>query len=259
MENETRAKALNAEAQAVGSSLSNDTKHFNDYHVCPISLGFDSQTASTTQLADHFERMGLFGYRDTLEEHRIDGSLASLLTDGDLRDMGIVCVGDRLRIRSILDKLKRRERMRDRNDVLWEGEERIYFTDCERLCITCGGCCPDDPSTYALTSTHLKVKNVFPLRICRLRLPCCLEYKVDNIDLSTVDGVDVIGIPAPSCMRVFCCADGKEWVDLHRVRRRDGQGTASGVNRIVLQQGAGEKVSDLIRNQVAEVQVMERY
>merc|ERR1711957_997396 len=79
---------------------------------------------------------------------------------------------------------------------------------------TCFGCCPEDPSTYALMSNHIKIKSVNPTRIGPIRLCCCNEYATNNVDLTYVADVDVRGIPAPCCERIICCAPGKDVVNI---------------------------------------------
>ena len=118
---------------------------------------------------------------------------------------------------------------------------------------TMGGFCPVDPSTYKLTSNHLKVKKVQPVRCGPVRLCCCgASYKSNNIDLSKVDDVDVIGVPAPCIQRSFCCSGGKDLVEVESRFEKGGK------IFLTLEEGHGDVVANLILNQVEESQKMER-
>ncbi len=75
-----------------------------------------------------------------------------------------------------------------------------------------------------------------------------------NIDLSNVDDVEVMGVPAPCCHRTLCCSNGKDLIEVDS--RSDGRG--NGKIFLVLQEGHGEPVANLILNQVEESQKMER-
>lgn len=212
-------------------------------------------TWDVERLGVYFRKRGLGEYTNVLQKHKITGRLAPLLSDDDLKDMGITCVGDRLMFKHHLRELSRMERSHRRLEPLWEGRERIFFSQWDQCCWTMGGFCPVDPSTYKLSTNHLKVKKVQPVRCGPLRL-CCFgaSYVTNNIDLSKVDDVDVIGIPAPCCNRVFCCASGKDLVEV------ESRFESRGHNKITLHlaEGEGEGVATMILNQVEESQKMER-
>lgn len=177
------------------------------------------------------------------------------MSDDDLREMGITVVGDRLMFKHHLRELSRMERSHQRLQPLWEGQERIFFSHWDKCCFTMCGFCPVDPSTYKLTANHLKVKKVQPVR-CGPFWLCCFgsSYVTNNIDLSKVDDVDVVGIPAPCCCRVWCCASGKDLVEV------ESRFESRGHNKITLYlaEGQGEAVATMILNQVEESQKMER-
>lgn len=148
------------------------------------------------RLGVFFRRQGLMSndYQEMLVKHKITGQLAPLLQDDDLKEMGMTIVGDRLRLKRSLKELSRRERYHKRIAALWQGEERLFFSSCHQQCWTVGGLCPVDPSTYKLTTNHLKVKRVLPARCGPIPLTCCFgaTYTSNNIDLSKVDDVDVV-------------------------------------------------------------------
>jgi len=207
------------------------------------------------QLGTYFRKRGLGAYFETLQKHKITGQLAPLLGDDDLKEMGVNIVGDRLMFKHHLQDLSRRERYNKRIQSLWEGTERIFFSECDKQCFTCNGFCPVDPSTYKLTPSHLKVKRVQPVRCGPFRLFCFgPSYVSKNIDLSKVDDVDVMGIPAPCCHRTCCCARGKDLIEVESRFEAKGHGKIF----LVLEEGHGEAVANLILNQVEESQKMER-
>ena len=205
------------------------------------------------QLGLFFRHRGLGAYCSTLKEHNITGRLAPHLSDDHLKEMGINCVGDRLMFRHYLKDLSRQERYRKRVESLWEGKEQIFFSGYDKNCWTMCGFCPVDPSTYKLSRNHLKVKKVQPVRLGPIRL-CCFgaSYVSNNIDLSKVDDVDVMGIPAPCWQRTCCCASGKDLVEVESRFEKDGKVT------LALPEGHGEVLANLILNQVEESQKMER-
>jgi SAM domain (Sterile alpha motif) len=237
------------------NSHAQDEQEISNYHE------WDAQ-----RLGVFFRKKGLGDYQDLLVQHKLTGHLAPLLSDGDLKDMGIGIVGDRLLFRHVIQQLSRRERFHKRITSLWDGQEQVFFSPAEENCMTLCGFCPIDPSTYKLTTSHLRVKKVQPIRCGPIRLTCCFgaSYVSNNIDLSKVDDVDVMGIPAPCVLRVCCCANGKDLVEVEsRFLEKNHYGnnsnaTAGGKVFLQLPEGHGEAVANLILNQVEESQKMER-
>mmetsp|Transcript_22485 Transcript_22485/g.25595 ORF Transcript_22485/g.25595 Transcript_22485/m.25595 type:complete len:236 (+) Transcript_22485:165-872(+) len=205
------------------------------------------------RLGVFFRKRGLGNYNEVLRKHNITGKLAPLLNDDDLKEMGINIVGDRLMFKHHLQDLARRERYNHRIESLWEGKERVFFSELEKSCATCCGFCPVDPSSYKLTTNHLRVKKVRPVR-CGPIVLCCFgpSYVSSNIDLSKVDDVDVVGVPAPCCQRTFCCASGKDLVEVESRFEKDGK------TFLTVEEGHGDKICTLILNQVEESQKIER-
>jgi len=209
--------------------------------------GYEAWNAE--KLADYFETQGLGDYREVLMYHKITGKIAPQLTDADLKDIGVKIVGDRCRFRHQIKALGRKARHVERTRLHWAGKERLFFGWAEWALGTCCGLFPEDASTYKLTSNHLKVRTVDPVRCGPFRLCCCAKYSMNNIDLSHVDDVDMEGYPAPFIQQCLCCAEGKEVLEVS---------TNDGDINIVLKAGNGEHVSNLIMNQVEECQMMER-
>eukprot|EP00980_Cylindrotheca_fusiformis_P010868 scaffold2466_cov120-Cylindrotheca_fusiformis.AAC.4 len=203
-------------------------------------------------VAGFLRKSGLGDYSEVFLKHKISGRLIHLLTENDLKDMGINIVGDRLRIKSLTNALGKKKRYDRRAKVWWEGTERIYFSDAQKCCCTFGGCCPEDPSTYKLTTNHLKIKTVEPRRIGCVRLPCCNDWSVNNVDLSQVVDVDVVGEPAPCFQRVCCCAHGKGYVEI----TTESPGALDNDDRIrlSLEKHEADKASELILANIEECQ-----
>jgi len=205
------------------------------------------------KLGSYFQKQGLGMYAPVLKKHRITGRLAPLLSDDDLKEIGVEVVGDRLMFRHHLKSLCRQARLSKRVEALWEGEEQIFFSAWDRHCWTLCGICPVDPSTYKVTTNHIKVRRVQPVR-CGPVLLCCYgaTYRSNNIDLSKVDDVDVLGIPAPCVQRMCCCARGKDLVEVESRFEKGGK------IMLTLEEGRGEAVANLILYQVEESQKIER-
>eukprot|EP00980_Cylindrotheca_fusiformis_P016299 scaffold4841_cov132-Cylindrotheca_fusiformis.AAC.12 len=202
---------------------------------------FDSWDSE--QLGLFFRRKGLGEYCGALKKHKITGRI----------EIGIDVVGDRLMFRHHLKDLSRKDRFNKRMQALWQGTEQIFFSDHDRAFWTCGGLFPIDPSTYSLSTNHLRVRKVQPVRCGPVRL-CCFGayYYSNNIDLSKVDDVDVIGIPAPCFQKTCCCAKGKDRIEVESRFEKGGKVS------IILEEGQGDIVAAMILNQVEESQKMER-
>lgn len=232
--------------KSIHSSNKKDSNN-NDQSFRQV-IGYESWDENA--LADYFQRNGLGDYREVLVNHKINGKIAPLLTDDDLKDMGISIVGDRCRFRHHIKNLSKKARQVQRSKILWEAKERLFFGRGDACINTCCGLLPEDPSTYKLTSSHLKIRQVEPTRCGPITFCCCTEYSVNNIDLSQVDDVDYAFKPAPCVQQVFCCAGGKEIVDVST--ENDGHVF------LALKEGTGEHSSSLIMNQVEESQHIER-
>ena len=209
---------------------------------------------STQDLADYFKsRMGDLGqdYSEMMLKHNIDGKVAHRLKDNDLKDMGVTSVGDRLRIMQEFEKIERIQQQKNREKVIWQGKEVLYFTWWDQCLKTCCGCCPDDPDIYTLTGAHLTIKHTDPYRCGPIR--CCFghKYEIDNIDLSNVTDADVKGVPPTCCQQVCCCGKPQEHIYLKT--------NIDAKEKIMkLEKEVGANVSRKILNQVEIMQRMER-
>lgn len=204
---------------------------------------------NSQQLADYVSSKGLGDYSEMMMENNITGQVAHRLTDSDLTEMGITKVGDRLKMMQALESLKKAQQQQKREQVLWEGKEVLYFSCWDKACSTCCGCCPDDPSTYKLTSTHLEIKTVEQFRIGPITCCCGHSYEIDNVDLSGINDADVKGVP-PSCWQQCCCGATQEHVCIKT--------SSEGDKILKLPEGEGQTVARTIKNQVEVMQRMER-
>jgi|AntRauTorckE5430_2_1112549.scaffolds.fasta_scaffold17158_1 hypothetical protein len=228
-----------------GNNLSK-TKSFSD--------SYDSWT--TEQFADYIAGQGLVEYKPCIIAHKITGKLAPLLSELDLKEMGIKCIGERLRFRLIVENLKRKSRILNRTRCIWQGEERVFYSETSAFVFTLCGCCPIDPSIYKLQGSHLKIKTVKPFRIGRIRCCCCgSEYTNSNVDLTYVADVDVIGVPASCCERILCCAPGKDIVDIE-IRGYGGGDVTN--HKLILRESEGDRVASLIINGIEDSQKIDR-
>jgi len=175
---------------------------------------------SPQQLADCFkQRAAKMGGGDCSEmtlKHEIDGKVAHRLKDGDLLQMGVTSVGDRLRTMEEIDKLERSLQQKAREKVIWSGKEELHFAWFAQRCCTCCGCCPDDPAEHSLTGAHLTIATHQPTR-CGPACCCCgHRCAIDNLDLSHVMGADVA-----SCSAVNRCVVAAN----HKKKITSGRGT----------------------------------
>ena len=219
-----------------GSTVSN----VEDYHNWDAAQ-FAEYLKTTAGLGDYYE---------TLIQHKVTGQVAPHLTDHDLKDMGISTVGDRKTFLNAISVLQKEQRKQEREKVIWEGEEVLFFSCWDRALGTCCGCCPVDASQYKLTGTHLVIKTVNPCRVGPMRCCCNHQYVIDNVDLTHVEDVDVKGIPAPCCLHTFCCGVSQDHV--HAKSKSDGE------KILKIAKGQGEVVARMISNQIEEAQKIER-
>lgn len=232
---------------AEDSSIEKKVEISNNEEQCPSNW-------SSKKLAHHIAESGLGDYSEMIMQHKITGKLALILGDQDLKDMGVTVIGDRLRLKEALGSLKSKSKysLNSRSHVLWEGVEKRYYNDSEKDFATCFGIMPDDPGTYKLTGTHLKIKTVHPLRFGPAHLRCWFEYGLQNVDLTQIADIDVMTTAAPCPQRVFCCARGRDVIDIKT--------NASPRKRVILlvNEGEGDYVSNMIMTQAEEASHMDR-
>jgi hypothetical protein len=120
-----------------------DYKNFDDASTIFGANAEDFDKWDSQQLADFLSSAGLMAYKKMVLDHKITGKFAHLLTDEDLKDMGMIVVGDRLRFKQLMMTMGRKARFCSSTKVVWSGEEQNYYTEAEQFCCTCMGIIPD--------------------------------------------------------------------------------------------------------------------
>lgn len=137
---------------------------------------------SAHDFAEHLKtKCGLGQYYEMVVQHDVTGKVAPRLSESDLKEMGIKSIGDRKRFQEAVETMQKSARKKEREKVIWEGKEVLWFSCWDAACGTCCGCCPADPSTYRLTGTHLVIKTISPTRCGPVRCCCGHEYEIDNV------------------------------------------------------------------------------
>ena len=136
------------------------TASSTDYHSVDDGSLFganaeDFDKWDSQQLADFLASAGLMAYRKMVLDHKITGKFAHLLTDEDLRDMGMIVVGDRLRFKQLMMTMGRKARFCNSTKAIWTGEEQTYYSDIEHFVCTCMGLIPDGKHYYSRLSLEI--------------------------------------------------------------------------------------------------------
>jgi len=205
---------------------------------------------SANDVADHLRKKGLGDYMEIFIKNNIDGEVVDSLGADNLKEMGVSKIGDRIKILKSFNAIRTAKTYQEFDKKIWEGEEVLYVTCCDKLCSTCCCLCPEDPSTYELTSNHMIIKQIDPCRFFCIRCGCCEgSYAIDNVDLSQVVDVDIKGLN-PSCFQRLCCGRTVEKVFIK---------TYSNETKIlILGKQDGQPVANKIKLQVEMMQRMER-
>ena len=202
------------------------------------------------QLSEYLRSKGLGDYAELFLNNNVTGSVAHRLTEANLKEMGVSKVGDRLAIMQALETLRKAKKLQEREKVIWTGTEQLYFSRYDALCSTCCGCCPDDPAQYKLMTNHLEIKTQQPNRCGPCKFCWGHAYEIDNIDLSEIRDVDMQGV-SPTCFNACCCCGAPQ----EHLRLTTG---AEGEKVLRLKKGQGTDLQRKIKNQVEQMQVMER-
>jgi hypothetical protein len=141
---------------------------------------FENWTAA--ELGEYLKvHADLGDYYEVILEHDITGKVAPKLGEDDMKEMGMKSIGDRKRLQLAIVDLQKAARKQEREKVIWEGQEILWFSCWDAAMGSCCGCCPMDPATYKLTGTHLVIRTEKPCYCGPFR--CCFghEYNVDNV------------------------------------------------------------------------------
>lgn len=211
--------------------------------------GFDAW--SEHELAKYLrDKAGLGDYYELLIKHKVTGRVAPRLTDADLKEMGISNIGDRKLFGRALEDLQNAERKQNRQQVLWEGQEVLFFSCWDGCTAQCCGLCPIDAPQYQLTRTHLVITTIDPCRVGCIMCCCNHKYEIDHVDLTHVVDADVKGVPAPCIQQCCCCGSAQD----HIVIKTRTEGN----KMLKLKKGEGLRVAQMVTHQIEEAQQMER-
>eukprot|EP00656_Telonema_subtile_P058069 TRINITY_DN9715_c0_g1_i2.p1 TRINITY_DN9715_c0_g1~~TRINITY_DN9715_c0_g1_i2.p1 ORF type:complete len:235 (+),score=49.81 TRINITY_DN9715_c0_g1_i2:36-740(+) len=159
----------------------------------PNSLASNVTGWSTKDVVAWAISKGFEPYSSKLANHQIDGKILPLLGEAQLREMGFDLIGPRIAFLNALKGIQKAERMKQRNEILWEGEEVRLGP--------CGGCCPfgfpcccfTQPAAYYKLN-HYKVSISEADHNCAvcpcLSSICGYTFKTDNVDLDQIQDVD---------------------------------------------------------------------
>jgi len=201
-------------------------------------------------IAGYLKSKGLEDFSEFFLSNGITGQVLHRLEDNDLKEMGVTKVGDRLKIMEALETLKKAKTLQDREKVIWEGTEILYFSSGHQCFVTCCGCCPQDPSEYKLMSNNLEIKTQNPCRCGPIRCCCGHSYDIDNVDVSGIVDADVKGVSPPCLYQICCCGAMQEHIHVETA--------AEGEKILRLPKGEGQAAARKIKNQVETMQMMER-
>lgn len=213
----------------------------------------DFTTWSSLEVTAYIQSKEQIGnYAEMFQKHKIDGTIAHRLTDSDLKEMGVFAIGDRHRILSALEKLRMAKDQKDRERILWQGEEILYWSCCHKCCSTCCFMCTEDLEAYTLRANFLEIRRPDYNKCGSIK--CCFghSYQIDTVDLSNVRDVELEGVPPPCLQQCLCCAKSQEHVRVNLSEPKNG------CELLRLRKGEGQDVSRKIKNQVEVMQVMER-
>ena len=102
----------------------------------------DFDSWDSHRLAEFLSSAGLSAYKKMVIEHKITGKHAPLLSDDDMRDMGMIVVGDRLRFKQLMMTMGRKSKFCNSSKAIWSGEEQKYYSDTQQFLGTCFGMVP---------------------------------------------------------------------------------------------------------------------
>merc|ERR1711920_175716 len=116
-----------------------------------------------------------------------------MLTKEDLKDLGLITLGDRLAMAKEVQSLRVREKMAKRKEKIAELIQAWDGSCFSRVTQTCCGLFPWDPDRYILTSTNLRIKSYDVYRLCGIwRMTCCGgTWTSDNIALNRIVDVNI--------------------------------------------------------------------
>jgi len=191
-------------------------------------------------------------YAELFLKHNVDGSVVHTLKDTDLKEMGIATLGDRYKVVAAINGLKEARAQKDREKILCEGTEALYFGWCDQCQKTTCFSTIMDTEKYILRYNFLEIRRPEAKRVGRWRLCFGNSYKTITVDLSNISNVELDMIPPPCFDKFICGAKGFDKVIVNLSTPQNG------FEVLQLQRGEGEFMKRKLMNQVEIMQVMER-
>lgn len=211
---------------------------------------FDKWT--TDDVAKFLEGVNLGDHQQAFIDNKILGKHLPLLTKDDLKDLGLITLGDRLAMAKEVQSLRVREKMSKRKEKLAEEIEAWNGSCLSRVSQTCFGLFPWDPDRYILTSTNLRIKSYDVYRLCNIwRMTCCGgTWTSDNIALNRVIDVDLREYK----VGVLCCVEDKAELHFQMAAGADADSETSRLqSRDILVEGEiGAKFQQQLRDAIEE-------
>eukprot|EP00413_Alexandrium_margalefii_P012580 CAMPEP_0204528722 /NCGR_PEP_ID=MMETSP0661-20131031/9679_1 /ASSEMBLY_ACC=CAM_ASM_000606 /TAXON_ID=109239 /ORGANISM="Alexandrium margalefi, Strain AMGDE01CS-322" /LENGTH=234 /DNA_ID=CAMNT_0051534715 /DNA_START=99 /DNA_END=803 /DNA_ORIENTATION=+ len=207
-------------------------------------------------VANYFSQKGFREYANLWVKHKLSGERMVMLQPGDLQDMGITTIGDRIGIQKELRVLKSGARALERSRVLAEFKQGYHGSDLMKfLYENCGGglCCPREADRYTVTGHTLKIRQYHIHRIFGgWKCGGCLGgvWKYDTIQLDRITDVDTeittvgIGMMASTKCWVFVSAQAGMDAETQQARVENHQ--------LFLEKEDGEKLAETLQHRIAE-------
>ena len=205
----------------------------------------DPSSWGTEEVGTWLGSIGMGEYAAYFAKHQIVGDILHMLNEELLKEVGVACVGHRVKLAKECAALYKSYENRLRFRVHWEADQIMYPSGC---CdwflkqLMCYRCC-QDPDHYKLTGAFLYLSTED--RRKRKGNLCEESRETRTIDLSTVAGVSDYHVD--NCFDCGCAADVIK-VELNAELGLDS------VRPILVKKGQGYKISAMITRAVEEAQ-----
>eukprot|EP00472_Partenskyella_glossopodia_P003330 CAMPEP_0197532466 /NCGR_PEP_ID=MMETSP1318-20131121/39795_1 /TAXON_ID=552666 /ORGANISM="Partenskyella glossopodia, Strain RCC365" /LENGTH=244 /DNA_ID=CAMNT_0043089033 /DNA_START=70 /DNA_END=804 /DNA_ORIENTATION=- len=207
---------------------------------------FKSVTDWTVQaVGDYVANSGFPDLAPKFMAHKIDGSVLYYLGREELIEVGVTCVGDRLKIQRQIGQLQTQARAEFRNAVTWEAlESRVTCCLGWEACFGFPCCwCQPPREVYRLTRSSLRVE-YYDLKNNCCGMWCGGRLTIDNWELETIVDVDTATDNPRACT---VCDYPRSSVEV--TNRKDS------VVRMFLKIDEADAVQQAIRDAVAEAKI----
>ena len=211
--------------------------------VTPRATGFKQW--SSRRVGEWLTQLNLGEYAEAFAAHRVQGDLLELLSEEHLRELGVRTIGHRLMLVRELSKLRRRAFDIERDRVLWQGKEVLHrdgplgYLKQQLLCM---GCC-QEADQYVLSGTALSVMS-------SEHMSKAGWWFARSRTTRTVELNHIVGVTAHHNHRCWDCTCAADQVAISL----DSQLGLTPVSPLMVENGTGEDVAQLIKRAVEEAQ-----